>query len=238
MSASVAATTDLYPDAGAVRDAAVATNAQTPSVLLYGRIHDESSLGALGTWKLLGLGGVAVALLAMVVVRRHTRADEEAGRLELLSAGVLGSRAALAAALISGSAAVLLTSLLTVLATGAGGAAVGRVAGVRRRVGGARSRLRRRHGPDRPTHRRAPVPAPGSSARSLRRRMSSAASPTPPTAARPRPSRGSRRWAGPCRSARRMPVTGGCSCSRSWRRVCSPVSRSSASRIGATSARN
>ena len=83
-------------------------------VAMYGPI---SSLGidSIATFKSVLLGGVFLALLAYVVVRRHTRTEEEAGRLELLGAGVVGRRAALAAAVLLGTFAVLLTVVLTVV---------------------------------------------------------------------------------------------------------------------------
>ncbi len=61
-------------------------------VAMYGPI---SSLGidSIATFKSVLLGAVFLALLAYVVVRRHTRTEEEAGRLELLGAGVVGRRA-------------------------------------------------------------------------------------------------------------------------------------------------
>ena len=80
---------------------------------MYGPIHDPSSLGALATWKMGTMGAVFIAFLAMTVVRRHTRTDEEAGRLELVTAGLLGKRATLTAGVIVAIAAVLVTSLLT-----------------------------------------------------------------------------------------------------------------------------
>jgi ABC-2 type transport system permease protein len=46
------------------------------------------------------------------VVRRHTRTEEEEGRLELVGAGVVGRRAPLAAAVLLGTIAVLVTALL------------------------------------------------------------------------------------------------------------------------------
>ncbi len=83
-------------------------------VAMYGPI---SSLGidSIATFKSVLLGGVFLALLAYVVVRRHTRTEEEAGRLELLGAGVVGRRAALTAAVLLGTFAVLLTVVLTVV---------------------------------------------------------------------------------------------------------------------------
>ena len=74
-------------------------SARTPATLaLYGRIYADS-VGGLVAWR---LGGIALALgglMAILLVMRHTRAEEETGRAELVGAGVVGRHAPLAAAL-------------------------------------------------------------------------------------------------------------------------------------------
>ncbi len=45
-------------------------------------------------FKLIGLGTAFVAVFALLVVIRHTRADEEVGRTELAAGGVVGRYAA------------------------------------------------------------------------------------------------------------------------------------------------
>ncbi len=88
---SVAATLDLYPDLAGRRAAALAADAAPAARFMYGPIHDPSSLGGLATWKMGTMGAVFVAFLAMTVVRAATRADEEAGRLELVTPGCSAS---------------------------------------------------------------------------------------------------------------------------------------------------
>ncbi|CAN7463371.1 polyketide antibiotic transporter [Terrabacter sp. LjRoot27] len=111
---SAQATFALFPDLRAAQQSMASTLANPALVAMYGPI---SSLGidSIATFKSVLLGGVFLALLAYVVVRRHTRTEEEAGRLELLGAGVVGRRAALTAAVLLGTAAVLLTVVLTVV---------------------------------------------------------------------------------------------------------------------------
>jgi len=111
---SAQATFALFPDLGSAQ-ASMAPTLSNPALLaMYGPI---SSLGidSIATFKSVLLGAVFLALLAYVVVRRHTRTEEEAGRLELLGAGVVGRRAALAAAVLLGTLAVVLTVVLTVV---------------------------------------------------------------------------------------------------------------------------
>src|SRR4051794_31491561 len=97
---SAKASIDLYPDVAERVSAANTSNSSAALVFLYGRIFDTTSLGALSLFKLTSFGALLVALLAAMLVVRHTRTEEESGRLELLSAGVLGRYAALTSALI------------------------------------------------------------------------------------------------------------------------------------------
>ena len=112
---SAQASIDLYPDVQSRVEAARTSNASPALVSLYGRIFDESSLGAVSLFKLTAFGALLVALLAAILVVRHTRTEEENGRLELLSAGVLGRYAAVTAALIVSAGTVVLLCLLTAL---------------------------------------------------------------------------------------------------------------------------
>ncbi len=126
---SAQASIDLYPDVGSRIEAARTTNASPALVSLYGRIFDETSLGELSLFKLTAFGAALVGLLASILVVRHTRSEEESGRLELLSAGVLGRYAALAAALLVSIGTVVVLGVLTALALiGLGLPAAGSVA--------------------------------------------------------------------------------------------------------------
>jgi ABC-2 type transport system permease protein len=97
---TAAATISVYPTvADRVRFAGL-VNGTSSLVALYGRIYDTSSLGEVSLFKMGGLGAALVAVLTLLTVVRHTRAEEEAGRLELLGATAIGRHAALAAALV------------------------------------------------------------------------------------------------------------------------------------------
>lgn len=116
MAASAAeATVGLYPTTGPLTQAARTFNGSQSLVALYGRIYDPTSVGALAMVKLGGLGAIFVAVLAVFTVVRHTRAEEEAGRLELVGATVVGRRAPLTAALLVVVAANAVLALLTAL---------------------------------------------------------------------------------------------------------------------------
>jgi len=112
---SVASTVTLYPDADS-RLRAAAVIAKNPAVIaLYGPTTDLGTLGGLATWKPATLLAVLTALMSMLLVVRHTRAEEETGRLELVGAGVVGRHAALTAALIVAFGANLVLAALMTL---------------------------------------------------------------------------------------------------------------------------
>jgi ABC-2 type transport system permease protein len=105
----------LYPSA-AGRAALAATGGSNPALrFLYGRL-DGSSLGSLTTWRYGVWAGIFAALMAIFVVIRHTRSDEEAGRLELVGSAAVGRQAALVAALVTAAEGVLAVSVLLCVA--------------------------------------------------------------------------------------------------------------------------
>lgn len=125
LASTVRATAALYPDEASRERAAALVNSAPATVFLYGPVHDPHSLGALGTFKLTTMGAAGVGLLAMFLVRRHTRTDEESGRLELVGGGVVGGRAVLTAATLVSSYTVLLVCLVAALADVAVGLPLG-----------------------------------------------------------------------------------------------------------------
>jgi ABC-2 type transport system permease protein len=119
--ASAAATASLYPSAADRVAAAGAINASPAVVALYGPILDVRSLGEVAMTKMTVLYAVFVAILAVVVVRRHTRAEEESGRAELLAGTAIGRDALLAAAVTEGAAVSLAVGVLAAVADVLGG---------------------------------------------------------------------------------------------------------------------
>lgn len=77
---------------------------------LYGNVYADS-LGATGIWK-AGMFHVLIAVAVILTVVRHTRADEEAGRTELIDATAVGRYAGLTAALLLAGGASILTGLM------------------------------------------------------------------------------------------------------------------------------
>ena len=105
----------LYPTATA-RAALATSGGRNPAlVFLYGRFWGDS-LGAVSAWRYGVWAAIFAALMSIFLVVRHTRADEEAGRLELIGSAAVGRLAALTAALlVAAAASVVLTILLGIV---------------------------------------------------------------------------------------------------------------------------
>ena len=67
---------------------------------MYGPPFDLTSAGGFTASRIGGFAAAFIALMSLLAVVRHTRAEEEAGRLELLRSAVVGRHAPLAAALL------------------------------------------------------------------------------------------------------------------------------------------
>ena len=109
---SASATVGLYPSEASRIEAANAINSASAAVALYGPIYDPTSLGALSITKMTAVYAALLSILMVMLVVRHTRAEEETGRLELVGAGVVGRSAPLAAALLVVGGASALLGLL------------------------------------------------------------------------------------------------------------------------------
>ncbi|MFD4638567.1 ABC transporter permease [Lentzea sp. NPDC058436] len=107
---------ELYSGAEARAQLGVTANANSAFLAMLGPLHDWSSLGGLVVWRWGVFSGLFIAIMAMLVVTRHTRAEEEAGRTELISAGVVGRHAPLAAAVVVAGGTSLLIGLLQAVA--------------------------------------------------------------------------------------------------------------------------
>ncbi|MEE1929876.1 ABC transporter permease [Streptomyces sp. TRM 70351] len=111
---------DLYPTAEARRS--TAETMSSPAALAMSgpeRFLADYGYGAMLGHQMLGFTAVLVALMSVLTVTRHTRAEEESGRAELVRSAAVGRHAPLAAAL---ALAVLTNAVLAcVMALGLGG---------------------------------------------------------------------------------------------------------------------
>ncbi|KOV85063.1 ABC transporter permease [Nocardia sp. NRRL S-836] len=103
---------ELYGTAESRALLGATANANSAFLAMLGPLHDWSSLGGLVVWRWGVFAGLFIAIMALLVVTRHTRAEEEEGRTELISATVVGRHASLAAAVVVAGGTSLLIGLL------------------------------------------------------------------------------------------------------------------------------
>lgn len=99
--ASAASMPDLYPDDAAI--AAYVEISRNPAVVVFtgpGYGFDDPSIGTVLVNELELFGGIALALMSMFLIVRHTRAEEDSERVELLRSSAVGRHAPTAAAVV------------------------------------------------------------------------------------------------------------------------------------------
>src|SRR5690625_1863915 len=101
MAATAASYPGLYPT-DAERAAAAVTIDNPGTTALIGAIYspEDYTYGVMLGHNTLALGGVIAALISILLLVRHTRAEAESGRAELVRSSVVGRHATAAAALI------------------------------------------------------------------------------------------------------------------------------------------
>ena len=112
LASTAASFTELYGVASERHAFAAGIAGNGATLALYGPVHADS-LGGLVAWRMGVIGATFTALMSVFLVIRHSRAEEESGRLELLGSAALGRRAPLASAV---GVAVLANAVLAVLA--------------------------------------------------------------------------------------------------------------------------
>jgi ABC-2 type transport system permease protein len=104
----------LYPTQADLDEAARTATDNAAVIALNGPTYGIDTLGGQIVFQVGSFGYVVMALMGMFLVGRHTRADEENGRTELLRATVLGRNAPVTAALlVAAGAFTLLGGLIT-----------------------------------------------------------------------------------------------------------------------------
>ncbi len=112
----------------ASREAVAAGISHNAATLALGGPLYGDSIGALTVYKVGAASALAAGLMSIFIVIRHTRADEEAGRLELVGSTAVGRNAALAvgvllAAVANGVVALLIFAGQAVIGLPVGGSA-------------------------------------------------------------------------------------------------------------------
>src|SRR5690625_5096518 len=107
----------LYADMADRQERAALMDSSPASVAFSGPGFglDDYTFGAMLSNEVLGFLAVVVAIMAVFLVVRHARGDEEAGRTELIRAGIVGRHAPLAAAFSVGALASIGVGLLSAI---------------------------------------------------------------------------------------------------------------------------
>lgn len=103
----------VYPTAEDRASLAASIMASPAQRALYGNVYGDS-LGATGIWK-AGMFHVLIAVAVILTVVRHTRAEEESGRTELVDSTAVGRYASLTAALLLAGGGSIATGMIGIL---------------------------------------------------------------------------------------------------------------------------
>lgn len=111
----------LYATQAALDAAANGIGTDPALTALAGPPVDLTSLGGFSAWKFVLFAALGAALMSILTITRHTRAEEETGRQELLGAGILGRKAPLTAAVTLALTANLALGIVTAIGATVGG---------------------------------------------------------------------------------------------------------------------
>jgi ABC-2 type transport system permease protein len=99
--ASTAAQSEqLYPTAASRADYVASVEGNPGLIAMVGPAYAVTNVGGDVAWQWGAFGAVVAGLMSMFIVGRHTRAEEQSGRSELVRTGVLSRSAPLTAALV------------------------------------------------------------------------------------------------------------------------------------------
>jgi len=109
---SAASVTEVYSTQSEL-DAYAASVGENPAVIaMNGPPYGLDTIGGVVVYETSLIGVVGIALMSLLLVTRHTRAEEETGRAELLQAGEVGRHARLSATLVVAAATNLVLGAL------------------------------------------------------------------------------------------------------------------------------
>jgi ABC-2 type transport system permease protein len=120
---SVLAYAWVFPDAASRAQLSAGLGANPALSLIFGPARDLMTADGFNAWRAGMLGAFFAALMAIVIVVRNSRADEDSGQAELLASGVMGRQTRLAVALlmaVMASVALGVVSWLLTIACGGG----------------------------------------------------------------------------------------------------------------------
>ena len=95
----------MYPTPADLQQAAEGLASNPAMLAMTGPARALDTLGGQVAWQSAAFGAVVAGLMSMLIIGRHTRAEEESGRDELIRSGAVGRLAPLAAAVVVALAA-------------------------------------------------------------------------------------------------------------------------------------
>jgi ABC-2 type transport system permease protein len=119
--ATVPAVTELYRTPAQIAAYGETVAGSAAGRFMQGRPYDVDNLGGIVAYELTATLQWVIALMVIFLVIRHTRAEEESGRAELLRSTVLGRHAHTASAVIVAIAASVLLGVIDALLLIGGG---------------------------------------------------------------------------------------------------------------------
>jgi ABC-2 type transport system permease protein len=112
---TAASVEDLYPTQADLDQAAETAEANAALIALQGPAYGLDTVGGQVVFNFGAFGFTVVALMGVFLVGRHTRADEETGRTELVRASVAGRNAPVTAVLLVAAGAFSVLGTLAAL---------------------------------------------------------------------------------------------------------------------------
>jgi ABC-2 type transport system permease protein len=97
---------------------------------LFGPAADLTTVGGFTAWRATVFASILVGLMAIFTVVRHTRAEEDAGRAELVASAVVGLRTRLASAFTLAAGTSVVIGVVITVALSAVGAATASAAAI------------------------------------------------------------------------------------------------------------
>jgi ABC-2 type transport system permease protein len=85
--------------------------------LIFGPARDLTTAEGFNDWRALALGGFFAGLMAIFIVVRHTRGDEDSGQAELIASAVVSRHTRLAVAVALAAIASIAMGIVTTVAT-------------------------------------------------------------------------------------------------------------------------
>ncbi|MBN1172416.1 MAG: multidrug ABC transporter permease [Micromonosporaceae bacterium] len=114
---SVLAYAWVFPDTHSRAQLAATLGVNPALSLIFGPARDLLTADGFNAWRAGALGGFFSALMAIFIVVRNSRADEDSGQAELLASGVMGRQTRLAVAMLMAVLASIVLGLASWLVT-------------------------------------------------------------------------------------------------------------------------